>query len=137
MSLRLLLGHGSRAARRSPWTLPRTLGRTKDVTLCSSRLNWRTKGFQSLAKDTNTGTKERPQPPKSQGGLVEQKAELGGANLSVKEQRQKDWKIIKNLMVNIWPAGDWGVKGRVVLGLGLLVGAKVSETGPSLEALTY
>ena len=58
---------------------------------------------------------------------VKTAAELGAEkDLSTTEQRQKDWAIIKRLMVNIWPPGDWGTKGRVLLGFGLLVSGKVS-----------
>jgi hypothetical protein len=52
-------------------------------------------------------------------------ASLEPGNLPPAEQRLKDWQIIKRLLVNIWPAGDWGVRGRVVAGMGLLVSAKV------------
>jgi ATP-binding cassette subfamily B (MDR/TAP) protein 7 len=79
-----------------------------------------------MAKDATGETKGTSQPFKSKGpSPPPQKAELGSVDISVQEQRRKDWKIIKNLIVNIWPAGNWGVKGRVVLGLGLLLGAKV------------
>jgi ABC transporter ATM len=46
-------------------------------------------------------------------------------DISTREQRRKDWVIIKRLLVHIWPPNDWGVKGRVLLGLGLLVVGKV------------
>lgn len=45
--------------------------------------------------------------------------------LTVAEQRKKDWNIIKKLLINIWPPGDWNVKSRVVMGFALLVGGKV------------
>ena len=87
-----------------------------------------------MAKDANPATKESSRPSKLQETPTTSKSELGGINISVKEQRQKDWKIIKNLLVNIWPANDWGVKGRVVLGLGLLIGAKASEVPPPCQS---
>lgn len=46
-------------------------------------------------------------------------------SVSIQEQRRKDWEIIKRLLVHIWPANNWGVKGRVLFGLGLLVTGKV------------
>lgn len=49
-------------------------------------------------------------------------------NLNVADQRRKDWEIVKRLLVNIWPPGDWGVRSRVLLGFGLLVGGKVGIT---------
>ncbi|KAH7930207.1 hypothetical protein BV22DRAFT_1125157 [Leucogyrophana mollusca] len=56
---------------------------------------------------------------------VAQKASLDSDSLSVKEQRRKDWTIVKRLMGNVWPKNDWGTRGRVVLGFGLLISGKV------------
>ncbi|KAJ3299281.1 Iron-sulfur clusters transporter atm1, mitochondrial [Borealophlyctis nickersoniae] len=36
-----------------------------------------------------------------------------------------DWRIVKELSAYLWPKGEWGIKGRVVLALMLLVGGKV------------
>ncbi|KAF8651949.1 hypothetical protein AX16_004592 [Volvariella volvacea WC 439] len=41
------------------------------------------------------------------------------------EQRRTDWTIIKKLMVNVWPRGDWKTKGTVLFGFALLVSGKV------------
>jgi hypothetical protein len=41
------------------------------------------------------------------------------------EQRRRDWAIVRRLAVHIWPKNDWGTRGRVVLGVGLLVCGKV------------
>jgi hypothetical protein len=46
--------------------------------------------------------------------------------VTVKEQRKKDWSIMRKMMEHMWPQ-DWGVRSRVVLGLGLLVGGKVNR----------
>ncbi|KAG1869651.1 P-loop containing nucleoside triphosphate hydrolase protein [Suillus tomentosus] len=46
-------------------------------------------------------------------------------NVTVKEQRRKDWIIVKRLMSHVWPKDDWGTRGRVVLGFGLLIAGKV------------
>ncbi|KAH7104702.1 iron-sulfur clusters transporter ATM1 [Auriculariales sp. MPI-PUGE-AT-0066] len=49
-----------------------------------------------------------------------------GSRLSIqKEQRRRDWAIIKQLTLNLWPQGEWSIRARVVTGLGLLVAAKV------------
>ncbi|KAG1743457.1 P-loop containing nucleoside triphosphate hydrolase protein [Suillus lakei] len=48
-------------------------------------------------------------------------------NVSVKEQRRKDWIIVKRLMSHVWPKNDWGTRGRVVLGFGLLIAGKVPQ----------
>ncbi|KAG0696220.1 P-loop containing nucleoside triphosphate hydrolase protein [Suillus ampliporus] len=50
---------------------------------------------------------------------------LDSDNVSVKQQRRKDWMIVKRLMSHVWPKDDWGTRGRVVLGFGLLIAGKV------------
>ncbi|KIK45245.1 hypothetical protein CY34DRAFT_801869 [Suillus luteus UH-Slu-Lm8-n1] len=45
--------------------------------------------------------------------------------VTVQEQRRKDWIIVKRLMSHVWPKDDWGTRGRVVLGFGLLIAGKV------------
>jgi hypothetical protein len=52
-------------------------------------------------------------------------ASLDAKDYTPAEQRRRDWVIIRRLARNVWPANDWGVKGRIVLGLGLLLGGKV------------
>ena len=41
------------------------------------------------------------------------------------QQRLTDWKIIKRLMINVWPRNDWKTRLTVLGGFGLLVSAKV------------
>jgi hypothetical protein len=51
---------------------------------------------------------------------------VGGAeHVTQAEQRKSDWKIIKRLMVHVWPKDDWKTRGTVLFGFGLLVGGKV------------
>ena len=53
-------------------------------------------------------------------------ADLGSeTDISQEEQRRKDWAIIKRLLINIWPPGDWNAKSRVILGFGFLIAGKV------------
>ena len=47
------------------------------------------------------------------------------ANISPKEQRKKDWMIVRRLMSHVWPKHDWKTRARVVLGFGLLIAGKV------------
>jgi len=49
-------------------------------------------------------------------------------NVSVKEQRRKDWMIVRRLMSHVWPKDDWRTRGRVVLGFSLLIAGKVCCT---------
>ena len=51
------------------------------------------------------------------------------AAVSNAEQRRRDWAIVRRLAVHIWPKNDWGTRGRVVLGVGLLVSGKVRHLG--------
>ena len=46
-------------------------------------------------------------------------------NPSNAQQRRMDWKIVKRLMVNVWPKNDWKTRLTVLLGFFLLVSAKV------------
>jgi len=41
------------------------------------------------------------------------------------QQRRTDWRIIKRLMINVWPRNDWKTRLIVLGGFGLLVSAKV------------
>jgi hypothetical protein len=47
------------------------------------------------------------------------------ATISNAEQRRRDWAIVRRLLVHIWPKDDWETRGRVVLGVGLLISGKV------------
>ena len=49
-------------------------------------------------------------------------------SISNAEQRRRDWAIVRRLVVHIWPKNDWGTRGRVVLGVGLLISGKVRHT---------
>ncbi|KAJ7074357.1 P-loop containing nucleoside triphosphate hydrolase protein [Mycena amicta] len=46
-------------------------------------------------------------------------------NVSAKEQRQTDWKIVKTLVKHVWPQNDWRTKGTVIFGFGLLISSKI------------
>lgn len=50
---------------------------------------------------------------------------LATADKSTQDQRKADWAIMKDLSRYLWPKDSWGDKTRVLLALGLLVGAKV------------
>ncbi|KAG8832559.1 Iron-sulfur clusters transporter atm1, mitochondrial [Serendipita sp. 399] len=72
-----------------------------------------------------------PAPVASAAGGAKTAIDLGGesAQKTNAEQRKADWKIVKNLAGNLWPAG-WGpearnTKGRVVLALTLLASGKL------------
>lgn len=50
---------------------------------------------------------------------------LAAVDKTAQEQRKADWAIMKEMSRYLWPKDSWGDKMRVVLAVGLLVGAKV------------
>lgn len=48
-----------------------------------------------------------------------------GPSQDLKEQRERDWAIIRQLLPSVWPKDDRNTKLRVVMALGLLVAGKV------------
>ncbi|TBU25036.1 P-loop containing nucleoside triphosphate hydrolase protein [Dichomitus squalens] len=100
----------------------------------SSTLRNPTRLFQHLAQqpqkaDPPASQSAQPanlvQPPTSQKNQANQ--DLGGdaIHISQAEQRKRDWNIVRKLAENLWPKDDWKTRGRVVLGLGLLVSGKL------------
>lgn len=68
------------------------------------------------------------QPPVPNGREGGPKADfVPVGEITVREQRKKDWSIMRKMIEHMWPR-DWGVRSRVVLGLGLLIGGKVNFT---------
>ncbi|KAK0611370.1 P-loop containing nucleoside triphosphate hydrolase protein [Immersiella caudata] len=50
---------------------------------------------------------------------------LATVDKTAQEQRKADWAIMKKMSRYLWPKDSWGDKMRVILSVGLLVGAKV------------
>ncbi|KAK4184550.1 putative iron-sulfur clusters transporter [Podospora australis] len=50
---------------------------------------------------------------------------LATIDKTAQEQRKADWAIMKEMSRYLWPKDSWGDKMRVLLAVGLLVGAKV------------
>lgn len=79
-----------------------------------------------------TPTSVEPQPPASDDPKWNLKGGNGPAvDAAVQEQRKKDWSIVRKMMEHMWPQ-DWGVRTRVVLGIGFLVGGKVNRALTSI-----
>jgi hypothetical protein len=70
---------------------------------------------------------ESPQSPTSKSNVA----------ITNAEQRRRDWSIIRRLVVHIWPKDDWGTRGRVVLGVGLLIGGKVRRRSSPQRILSH
>ncbi|CCM00119.1 uncharacterized protein FIBRA_02146 [Fibroporia radiculosa] len=64
--------------------------------------------------------KATPSPPTPVSNLGQE-----AVNISLSEQRKKDWNIIKRLAENIWPRNDWSTRRRVLFGFGLLIAGKL------------
>ena len=81
------------------------------------------RAFRQLAQQE----KSPPQPtPAKESPSTPPKAVISNA-----EQRRRDWAIVRRLAIHIWPKDDWATRGRVVLGVGLLVGGKVRSLDQS------
>ncbi|KAI0649493.1 P-loop containing nucleoside triphosphate hydrolase protein [Trametes meyenii] len=81
-----------------------------------------TRHYQHLAQQP-----QKPEVVPSQSPTPKPKQDLGGdaVHISQSEQRKRDWNIVRKLAENLWPKGDWKTRGRVLFGLGLLVGGKL------------
>ena len=62
----------------------------------------------------NTPPKQAPPPPQPL-----------STEPTLAQQRKSDWAIIKRLLENVWPRGDWKTRGTVLFSFTLLVGSKV------------
>lgn len=98
------------------------------------------KGFSALRTESSTtasdtasrvkAEKDKEQKPTTasttkSSGIVPPEAPPLQTEKTNKEQRKADWAIIKHLARYLWPNDDWGIRTRVVIALGLLVGGKV------------
>jgi hypothetical protein len=95
--------------------------------------HWRP--FRHLAQETKSApqssaaapaSSESPPPPPTKSKVV----------ITNAEQRRRDWSIIRRLAVHIWPKDDWETRGRVVLGVGLLISGKVRRSS-SLQQICH
>ncbi|KIK66870.1 hypothetical protein GYMLUDRAFT_37940 [Collybiopsis luxurians FD-317 M1] len=76
--------------------------------------------YQNLASQSKPD--KSSQPPQPAPGSLNP---LEPAQVTAAEERKSNWKIIKNLMVNVWPKNDWKTRGTVILGFAFLVSGKV------------
>ncbi|KAK4447843.1 iron-sulfur clusters transporter ATM1, mitochondrial [Podospora aff. communis PSN243] len=66
-----------------------------------------------------------PEKPPVNSKLSRQIDPLAAIDKTAQEQRKADWAIMKKMSRYLWPKDSWGDKMRVLLSVGLLVGAKV------------
>ena len=101
-------------------------------------LNTSYRTYQSLSRPSEPSSPSQPTKNPSPASTLAQ-VDLGSQTVHISNaaQRTKDWKIIKKLLINIWPPNDWGVRGRVVLGMGLLIAGKVGCRCVRRSVLSY
>lgn len=105
---------GLRAINRSPYSLPHRQSRHLSLRSTPTFVEPKTPASDDPKRNSKGG-----------GGPV--------VDAAVQEQRKKDWSIMRKMMEHMWPQ-DWGVRSRVVLGLGFLVGGKVNR---ALNSITF
>lgn len=88
----------------------------------------------TAGKPTSEPNETAPVKDSKDIGTTKTAVDLGGDTVhkTHAEQRHADWRIVRNLVVNIWPKG-WEkearrTKTRVIIALALLVGGKVRMT---------
>jgi hypothetical protein len=83
--------------------------------------------FRHLAAQDAKSAPQSSSPAAPAAGVNEspQPTPTSKATISNAEQRRRDWSIVRRLFVHIWPKDDWATRGRVVLGVGLLICGKV------------
>ena len=90
------------------------------------------RSYQDLADASKAKSVTKPpekQPVKLDEAPTTREAAVElSAHISPREQRRKDWNIIRKLLVHIWPKNDWGVRNRVLFGLALLLVGKVRRS---------
>ncbi|KAK7466094.1 Iron-sulfur clusters transporter atm1, mitochondrial [Stygiomarasmius scandens] len=91
----------------------------------SSELFCRRRLFGHIARESKDGQpKPQSQPPSTSSSPKPNPLDAE-VQISAKKERQNNWKIIKQLMINVWPRGDWKTRGTVIMGFILLISGKV------------
>ncbi|KAG8874749.1 Iron-sulfur clusters transporter atm1, mitochondrial [Tulasnella sp. 331] len=84
--------------------------------------------FNQNINPENLAPNVKPPAAAKQAGPKVGVTDVGGTpvHISQAEQRRVDWRILKQLSTNIWPKGQFDVKSRVVLAVGLLIAGKIT-----------
>ena len=99
-------------------TSPRVVNLSRNSLLCRHSRHLSSQSTPAFVKH------QPPTPNVRKGSSKSDAAPVG--EVTIQEQRRKDWNIVRRMMEHMWPQ-DWGVRSRVILGLGLLVGGKVNR----------
>ncbi|XP_072022465.1 iron-sulfur clusters transporter ABCB7, mitochondrial-like [Amphiura filiformis] len=149
----LMLILGSKSCRISPYVIPSLHGQSHSVLIRSTRstrrfnevsnqgrikvhscINRKHTQSQKVIPDKKTYSftskylqRWRKTPAAATGGAFHS----GSTGLSAKIEGVGDkvsgWEIVKNMLTYIWPKDEKGIKIRVMIALGLLVGSKVAN----------
>lgn len=104
----------------------RAVNLSRNLSPCRHSRNFSSQPTPTLVKP------QQPAPNDPKGSFKSDTTPVG--EVTVREQRKRDWSIMHKMMEHMWPQ-DWGVRSRVVLGLGLLVGGKVNHVLSSIALL--
>lgn len=125
-SMRSLLPNRSSPAQRAIHTpLPRPLFRSSSIFRREFRHLHQEPKPSSQSSPSSTSQNQVGKIPRAPSNPSPPSPTPAERELSTSEQRRNDWAIIKRLLVHIWPRDDWGVRGRVMFGVGLLIAGKV------------
>ncbi|KAK4113233.1 P-loop containing nucleoside triphosphate hydrolase protein [Canariomyces notabilis] len=117
------LVYSGRALYRQPWT-PRLSVLHPTASSSPLRAVFHTTSPRLYRPQTTNADTPTP-PTNSKPGRPPPVDPLAAVDKTAQEQRRADWAIMKEMSRYLWPKDSWGDKMRVVLAVGLLVGAKV------------
>ncbi|GAV99405.1 iron-sulfur clusters transporter ATM1 [Lentinula edodes] len=83
---------------------------------------------QHIFRRTAHSPEDRPKPPRNGPASTSTADTLNPPEqpqITAAQERRSNWRIIKNLMVNVWPKNDWKTRGTVILGFAFLISGKV------------
>jgi len=117
-------------ARRASFLLSQTASaRCRPLQLARVRFHTSPRNFFSTSplRHYGPGTRAEVEIPqtKAKSGRPAAVDPLATLDKTAQEQRKADWAIMKEMSRYLWPKDSWGDKVRVLLSVGLLVGAKV------------
>ncbi|KAJ3988006.1 P-loop containing nucleoside triphosphate hydrolase protein [Lentinula detonsa] len=78
--------------------------------------------FQNLASENEQKAQKNVPASTSTPGTSNP---LEPPQVTAAQERRSNWRMVKNLMVNVWPRNDWKTRGTVILGFAFLVSGKV------------
>ncbi|KAJ3993728.1 P-loop containing nucleoside triphosphate hydrolase protein, partial [Lentinula boryana] len=106
--------------RLSCWRPPSNIRYHKTLSTRKGRIGHRF--FQNLASQNEQKAQKNVPASASTPGHSNP---LEPPQVTAAQERRSNWRMVKNLMVNVWPRNDWKTRGTVILGFAFLVSGKV------------